>query len=564
MADYTGHAVVVPHRVDDTLRCSASIAAMTVHNPTLYEPISMVEPIGANTRSANAPIQENELNYTGRHVTSFLDDYYYRMHVVPANFAFGAVLSDIIDTFIVWNSFFVRQSCSDITFTYPDEFSLAGTEDPYTLSGLELATYTITIPKEGSASFISTITFDFGAAGERVVTMSGTRMIVFAFVPEIEVQESLEWLTDIIKPNDGIGSEQRFIVRKIPRQAFSYSIKLQTAQEQARFDAAIFGWHKRYFGLPIWTEKVRHITTITAGAATITVDTTNADFRDASYAVIWKSLTEYEAVKITTVAAGSLTLDLPVVATYTGVKYIIPCRITQVKGNIERTNDEVAFSRVQVNFAVKDNILLTGFTATQTYLGLPVILTGSVIGIQDKSYSSDSDSFAQDYEAGDFDYYSDSEFNFLGQNWTFYNDTRAKCWDFRLFLHSLLGRQGTCWMPTYREDVVATDVIGAADMSFHIVNIELASNMTYNALRTHLAFIFSDGTVICKKITGIVEADETEEVVSMDTSLGVEVPIGGCIISFLDLNRQASDLVEIDWLEHNKNSVNQVFMMVKE
>ena len=388
--------------------------------------------------------------------------------------------------------------------------------------------------------------------------------VPFTFVPDIEVQESLEWLTDIIKPNDGIGSEQRIIVRKIPRQAFSYSIKLKTAQEQARFDALMFIRQKYHFILPIWTEKVRHITTITAGESTITVDTTNADFRDNSTAIIWKSLTEYETVIVQTVAAGLLTLELPVVATYTGVKYIMPCRLAQITKVIERTNDEVAFSRVQVNFAVKDNILLTGFTATQTYLGLPVMLTGSVIGLQDKSYSSDSDSFAQDYDAGDFDYYSDSEFNFLGQNWTFYNDTRAKCWDFRLFLHSLLGRQGTCWMPTYREDVVATDVIGAADMSFHIVNIELASNMTYNTLRTHLAFIFSDGTVICKKITGIVEADETEEVVSIDTSLGVEVPIGGCIISFLDLNRQASDLVEIDWLEHNKNSVNQVFMMVKE
>jgi len=396
-------------------------------------------------------------------------------------------------------------------------------------------------------------------------------MAIFAFPPQIEVKESLEWLTDVIMPEDGIGSEQRISTRPIPRQFFMYSVPLKTEKEQSRFDAFMFGYQKTTWDLPIWTEKVSHTATITAGAMTITVDTTNADFRDDGYAIIWKSLTECEKVSIDTVADGSLTLSVAVVSTYTGDKFIMPCRTAQITDVVKRTNEEAGFSVAQVTFAVKDNILLTGYVADETYTAvdtgsseLSVISTGSVIGIQDKDYSSDSDSIVQDYSTGDFDYFSDSEFNLIGQNWTFYNDTRAKCWDFRLFLHSLKGRQGSCWIPTYKNDLTQVETIGAADVVFSVENIELADNMTFNNLRTHLAFIFTDGTIICREIEDIEESTSGYEEITIDSALGLEVEVGDCKISFLDLCRQASDVINIDWLEPNKNSVNQVFMAVVE
>jgi len=398
-----------------------------------------------------------------------------------------------------------------------------------------------------------------------VLSPAGRTLIIFAaFCPQIEVKESLEWFTDIIKPTDGVGSEQRISIRPIPRQSFTLSIPLTVAKEQSRFEAIMFGWQKLTWGLPIWTEKVSHAATITAGAMSITVDTTNADFRDDSYAVIWKSLTEYEMVMIDTVTDALLTLKTAVEDTFTGDKFIMPCRICQITEAVKRNNEEVDFSIAQITFAVKDNVLLTGYVADQSYLGLPIITTGSVIGIQNKEYTSDSDSVLQDYDTGDFDYFSDSEFNLIGQNWTFYNDTRAKCWDFRLFLHSLKGRQGSCWIPTYRNDLVQVGTIGASDTDFSIENIQLANNMTFNSLRTHLAFIFPDGTIIPKAITAIIESDSEEELISINTALGLEVEVGDCIISFLDLSRQASDVVNIDWLEHNRNSINQVFTAIVE
>ena len=562
MAEWTG-ILTPPIFVEDTLRCSAIIIDNTVVSPVEVGVLESVIPIDASSRNADEAITSPR-SRTGVKVDSFLDDFYYRIHVIETSMPFGAVLSEIIDTFIVWNSFFVSKTCVSITKTNPDEFGLAGESAPFALKALELTTYTVTIYKEGSADFTSTITFDFTAAGTRIVTLTGVRMLVFPFPPEFGIKESLECLTDILTPNDGVGSEQRISIRPMPRQSFTYPLHLEDEREQSRFEAIMFSWHKRSFGLPLWTEKELHTTAIDALDETITVDTTNADYRAGGYAVIWKSLTSYEAVKIDAVADNLLTLNSPVVGSYTGNKFIMPCRTAQIVNVVKRTNTEKEFSRMQITFAVKDNILLTGFVAVQSYLGLPVILTGSYIGQQSKDYTSDSDSFVQDYGLGDFDYFSDSEFNFLSQNWTFYNDTKAKCWDFRLFIHSLLGRQGTFWTPTYREDLIATEIIHAVDTSFRIENIKLAENMTFNTLRNHLAFVFPSGTIICKAITGIVEVDADEEIISIDTALGVEVAIGGCKISFLDLSRQASDLIDFDWGEANKNIANQVLMMVKE
>ena len=373
-----------------------------------------------------------------------------------------------------------------------------------------------------------------------------SKVTPFNFVPTIEIKESLEWVTDILTPRDGIGSEQRISIRPIPRQSFFYTVLLQTEKEQSRFEAMMFGWQKKGFALPIWTEKMLHTATITAGDRTIVVDTTNSDFRDNGYVTIWKALTEAETIRITTVADNLLTLDSSVVGTYTGNKFIMPCRITQVSGVSKRTNSEVGFSIAQITFVVKDNVLLSGYTAVQEYLGLPIITTGSFIGQRDKEYSSESDSFLQDYSTGDFDYISDSEFNIIGQNHTFYNVTQEECWNFRLLLHSLVGRQGTFWLPTYRQDLIHTETISSVETDINIQNIKLADNMEANDLRTHLAFILADGTIICRAITNIVEVDDDEETITIDSALGVEVGIGSGTISFLDLCRQASDVVDIE------------------
>jgi len=371
----------------------------------------------------------------------------------------------------------------------------------------------------------------------------GTRLPLFPFRPQAPIKETIATLTDVIAGNDG--SEQRISTRPVPRQGFKFPVMMESEKQQARLDALLFSWQKRSFGLPVWPELVVHTGAINATDMAITVDTTNSDFRDDSLAVIWQSEDSCEVVQVETVAAGSLTLANPVQNTYTGSKLILPVRTAQMDASSKRTGHSTGLAFADFSFAVKDNILLTGFTPATTYKGLPVLTEATAVD-PTQSKSSDGDASLQDYETGDYDYFSDSDFNIGIQSHLFYKDTKADCWDFRKFIHSLLGQQGTFYVPTHKEDMVLAVGFGASDTSFNISYIGLAENMGLNDLRTDIAFIFPDGTQLYREVTGIVKAGAVE-IISIDSDLDIAVEPGDCVISWLDKLRLAGDEIEFVW-----------------
>ncbi|MCJ7776869.1 MAG: hypothetical protein MUP16_00925 [Sedimentisphaerales bacterium] len=542
MAAWTGISTP-PIFVEDTLRCSATIIDNTVVSPVDVLMLESVIPLGAGTWHSNLPIERIERTRTGVKVGTFLDDYYYRIHIMPATLHFGAIVTLITDEIIVWNAYFVQKTCSDIVEVNGAEWDLTGLAAPFNLAALEYTTFTIGVPFEGSPTFEGSITFDFTAANDCIVLLSGTRVILFPWRPQQPVKETLAFLTDIIAGSDG--SEQRISVRPVPRQGFKFSVMMESEKQQARLDALLFSWQKRSFALPFWPVMVVHTATITATDMTINVDTTNSDFRDDSLAVIWQSEDSCEVVQVETVAAGSLTLSNPVQNTFTGSKLIMPVRTAQMDASSKRTGHSTGLAIADFSFAVKDNILLTGFTPAMTYKGLPVLTEATAVD-PTQSKSSDGDASLQDYETGDYDYFSDSDFNINIQSHLFYKDTKAACWDFRKFIHSLLGQQGTFYVPTHKEDMVLAVGFGAADTSFNISNIGLADNMGLNDLRTDIAFIFPDGTQLYREVTGIVKAGAVE-IISIDSDLDMAVEPGDCVISWLDKLRLAGDEIEFVW-----------------
>ena len=401
---------------------------------------------------------------------------------------------------------------------------------------------------------------DFSAASSFEVSLNVlTGTMPFLWRPQSPLTETLEWLTNILSSKDG--SLQRICLRQAPRQQFKFPLFIETDQEQAALDATLFSWQKQTWSLPIWPEMVLHTATITADDTVISVDTTNADFRDLGLAVIWQSRTQAEIIYIGTVAEDSLTLSSPVQNTFTGRKLIMPCRTAQMNAPVTRQIHSSGPAMIEAFFAVKDNVLLTGYTPPVTYKGLPVLTEATAVDPTQRK-SSDGDTILTDYETGDFQYFSDSEFNIRLQSHLFYNDTKAAAWQFRLFLHSLYGRQGAVYIPTHKNDLSLAEGFGSSDTSFNIENIGLADNMGLNALRTDLAFIFPDGTQLYREITGIVDSG-SEEIVSIDSSLGVAVEPGDCIICFLDKVCLAADDVELIWTRAHENRCELDWQAVK-
>jgi len=556
--DYGGNMVASLIFDDDLEFCSISISVNSPAIPSLFDADFMSSGVLAGPFAQVIPSMR-AIEQSGDKVTSFVDDYYYRIHVDPLVLNFGAIISPLQEELLVWNAYFVTKTCSQIVEVSGDEWDLTGLSTPFDLAGLGWTTYTLDISEQGSPTFEGSITFDFTDANDPVVEISGTRLLLFRWRPQAEIPETLEWLTEIIEGRDR--SEQAISLRPVPRQSFKLPLFIEDDKDQARFDAELFSWQKRSWGLPVWPELEVHTATITAGDMAITVDTTNADFRDESLAVIWQSTTQCEVVQVETVAAGSLTLSSPVQGTYSGRKLIMPCRTAQMNSPARRRVHSSGLAVIETFFAVKDNVLLTGYTPPVTYKGLPVLADGIPVDPTQKK-SSDGDMIVTDYETGDFDMFSDSDFNLFLQGHLFYNDDKAACWQFRLFLHSLYGMQGRVYVPTFKGDLTLAQGFGASDTSFNIDNIDLANNMGLNELRTDLAFIFPDGTQLYREITGIVDSG-TEEIVTIDTSLGFAVSPGDCVISFLDKVRLDRDSVQLTWTRAHENQCELDWQAVK-
>ncbi len=555
-------------RVTSSVHDTASLilTAETVTTLTSIGPVSANEPHygSVNLVSGNILIGgsfvRGSISSGGRAVVGdkmfgYVDDFYFRFHLIPWSIDFGYILSTVIEYFILWNAYFVPKVCTAINEINGGEYTLSGLTTPFTLNGLQETIYSVTPVEDGSPTFESTISFDFGMEDTYVIeTLTGVRIVLFRWEPKQLITEHLEWLTDIIKAKDG--SEQRISVRRVPRQGFNFTVYFDTEKQQIIYETFLHKWQKKKWGLPVWYELVNHSDTINVLDTIITVDTTYTDFRDDSLAVIWKSVNEFEIIRIATVAVGSLSLSSVVQNTYTGDKVIIPCRIAQINRVTRGKETPDGQSTIEFNFVVEDNILLTGYAAGTTYKTLPVLTDASIVGKAQEKIS-DGDLAITDFNTGEYLIYSDSEFNKVIQSHVFKNYTKVATWNHRLFLHYLLGQLNTVWIPTFKSDMILTNVIGAADTSFTIENIGLYDNMGVNVLRTHIAFIFSDGSMLLREIVNIIEVDNDEETISIDTSLGQTISIGECTISFLDKCRLSSDVVKIDW-EHSGWNTNKL------
>ena len=404
---------------------------------------------------------------------------------------------------------------------------------------------------EGNLTIVQKLIGDLFAScsTEAILFVELTAKILF-WKPEGKIKEILDWKTDILRSH--IGKEQRIKLRQIPRQFFKLQFVLDTDKINSWFDSILHTWQKRAWKIPIWTENTIHTEDINAGDMTIYFDTRFADYRTNSYAIIWKSSSEYEFILINTKTTSQLNLKFHVRHTFTGAKYITPCRIAYMVSTNTKQKYNSPVSITEAVFIIYNNININGHSSEVEYDNLEVLIIPSYM---DDTHNEESDGQIEinDFQTGIFKVRSNKEYNLLAQNHIFYNDTKEACWKFRQFLHWLNGRQKAVLIPTFRNDLNQIGTIEAGNTFFYIENIKLAFNMKLNELRTYIGFLFPDGTKLIRKIINIEEIDSIKEKININTALGQEVEPEDCKICFVDKCRLTSDRVEINWPFTHKN-----------
>lgn len=516
------------------------------------------------------PIEMPGFEHDGHVSLSFGGDWYYRIHVIPASIVFPNISSDVEDTYLIWNAWFEAKSLTYVTddtggnVVLTDENAVEYSSlDMLNLGYLGSMTMTATATEEGDHSFDITHTWTVGDEVQ-TVEISGTRILLFPWRPQKNVQEKLTWMTQII---DSLQAtvEQRICLTKIPKQFFSFEFVIDDEQAQSKLDALLAVSLQRYFALPVWSEGTDFAgMTITAGDTALTIDTSYADYRDGGIAVIWQSNTACEIVPILSVAAGALTLASSVVGNYSGPVTIAPALAAFCFGTASKLDNYLGSSVFTITFRIVNTVAVTGYVPDAELDGLPIILN---------SYSDDSGEIREsispqititDFETGAFEIYDDKTYIKGSRSLRFYNDTPQECWHFRQLLHNRYGRQKPALIPTYKNDMNLNSSIGILDVSFRVDQIGLVDAYGDAGLRKYIAFFFHDGsTPLYRIVTGIV-AGAGYDTVSISEALGITIDPGDCIISWLDCLRLTEDTVPLVWERAGRNTVDVALTKVQE
>lgn len=545
MTTFTGHIV------------GGAIASAASNRPAWFATVGDWLPVGeAWNVSAGAingawtneqPTAEAGLTFGGDVAPGVSDVFYHRILVEPVFFDFGFLLNEQERAVKVFNGYLNAVEMVDLEKANFDAgMFLGGPDAPDTYLPLEEKTYTITVTMAGLPYLDAALVLTFDEGSSPRVVLVGTRINPFAFRPQSEVTEVLEWLTDVQEAQEG--SEVRESVRIAPREKYYAEYFARDDLDRMALKAMVMGAQMRYFGLGVWIE-ARRIGAVAAGAEWIEVDTRWASYRDGGYAMLrggdWR---EAEIVTILEVQAGGLTLSAPVKASF-DAPYIMPLRIARIEGTpgYEERASHLAYA---VGFAVDDNEPVTSEPSAVQYKGFDTLLAPYWVSGQIAKRRIIRPAEMIDGETGRVMVDPHGEWGRLAaEEARFAPRTRQATWELRRWLQRRAGRMRPVWVPSFQRDVRLREPFGAGDVVLTIEHMSYTHMLFDNPQYRHLAFFRNSGEILLREIIDCaVSAEGDHEYITINDGLG----FGGTAadfraVSFLSLCRLAADRVEIAW-----------------
>lgn len=469
-------------------------------------------------------------------LTSWFDDYYNRIHATPTRLDIGNLFTTQSRTLRVWNAYLDSAKTLDSVSESGTEGILitAPATPPTTFAPNEERQYSVSVTLNGPPVINAAMLLVFEAANSPTVTITGRRIVVWPWVPQVDYMETLEWQTDVIQAFAG---EQRIALRAAPRQGFDHRYYLPS-QDLARAQAVVGGWAHRLYGLPLFGE-ARTVGALTAGLTHLMVDTAHADYRAGGMACVWASVDQFEVVEIAQALADRLVLVRPLTTSYAAAR-VMPLRIARTLHGVEFDRVDGRNSFASARWSVTDNAELSGATTMDTYRGADVLPLCRVM------VSPISDHIARsvdvfDNGSGVMD--TDVQTSYVARTSmaTFHADTRAERWALRVFLDRIKGRRGAFWLVSGNADLQIAAPLSSAGNTLQVLPIGYP--LYYGV--TDICILLNDGTRIYRRVTGGTAVDGLEHL-ALDAAPGVTIDASNVRrIMFMRLYRFDADTVEI-------------------
>lgn len=500
-------------------------------------------PAGTPNRTVAAAITRG---IDGVKMRSYVDDYYYRIHIVPNPLNFGNIITTLQQDFIVWNAYLSEKTLSSTALTDGDSLTIsAPVSAPYVMQPLRYLTYSVTAGLTGSLILDATYSVTIG--GETLdLSIIGQRIVAWTFRPDwaAGILERLEWKTDITEAYDS--SEQRISLRQTPRRFLEFDYWIEDAATRRRFEALLWSWGGYQWAVPIWTDSRALMATLASGSTSIPITTTNLDYQAGGLVIIMTGPMSFEAATIDSVAPGSITLKLPLAQSWPAGSVVMPMRLGYLEDRTKLQRFTGDTLRGTARFQFADISSCTAATET-TYRGYPILTTAPIwtrdLFIDYMRKRSEIDfgigGIAIEDEAG-------MPATLQSHHWTI--DGKAAIEAFRSFLYARRGRLKALWVPSFLIDLVSVTTISSASTAIDVEHCFYTRHLSMDPNRKDVRIELVNGTVLYRRINSAVELDASTERLGIDSALGVTVtPSEITRISFMAFARFDSDGVELAW-----------------
>jgi hypothetical protein len=353
----------------------------------------------------------------------------------------------------------------------------------------------------------------------------------------INAVENIEYFTEIIKSHDG--TEQRQLLRSLPRTTLSYTYPITKDRMAATFNMQ-YGAIAKNWAVPLWAEG-QDIAQVLAHETSIACDTTIYDLRPNSLALLRSSDTVWQIIEISTITATSISVsnDLK----YQQNARLYPVRIGWTNDPIRRNVNGV-FVSSSMKYKIDDLREVAEIVPAQ-YLGDDIYFTCPLLGGESLGRSLQQRIDVLDQGLGVIARrtpwsnarYSTPLYSLL--------KSKQEIFDYRAFLSRCDGKFRAFWMPSFEFNM---RVMSVGTVSNTLL-IKSDAYLDYTP-RTHIAIKTSDGVYHTNTITDLSVVAGGLIQLTLTTQLNIDASTIQKI-SYLGLYRLDTDSIDLTFIGKN-------------
>lgn len=529
---------------------------------TLHDEAPRIEAAGL----AHTVLSIESRPLVGDYVSSFFDDWYFRIHIVPNGLDFGNVVTDQSREVLIWNAYLSPRPLSAVSF--PIDGGIGVTQPvgaPYSMGSLEMLSYQVTVQVEGPPLVSGGLqwTIDGVTYG---VAAAGRRLIIWPFGPNWSggIAESFDWMTDVFTSYSG--NEQRISLRSKPRRSFEYSTWVKGA-EAALLRNLLWGWQNRNYALPLWADRTELGAPAANGEIMLTVATSNRGFFPGGLLAIVKGAFEYEVVEILEVEDGQVVLARGLERSWEALTDVFPVNICRMPTTVSSRRLTDSVEEVSIVFdadPTQTNPMIPSAPAQEVLAGREVVLRkpnwARPVDIQ-----SHFEYNLIDFSVGAVLADPTREFAQVSRRFQWVLKSKAEVDDFKALLGRLKGRQTPVYLPTWFEDFQLHEEISAANVSVPVKDNAFRDMVGYDSAQGALMILVKGASPIIRQIDVVGTNSAGDTVLQLTEEVGVDLTFSSVKrLSLVHLCRLASDRVTVNWVSDSVATVEATFITVRE